>query len=141
MDARIRPTDAPFRDARYAPPQLDIEERGGGELILSNPTPFSGEFTTMTQALDRWAAEAPARTWLAERSGEGDRGGFKPRDGKPGGFKPRGEGGRPQGEGKPGRDFKSGKPGGKPGGFKPGPKTNRAPGKGAPPEGKGPRHG
>ncbi len=66
----------------------------------------------------------------AERSGEGDRGGFKPRDGKPGGFKPRGEGGRPQGEGKPGRDFKSGKPGGKPGGFKPGPKTNRAPGKG-----------
>ena len=77
----------------------------------------------------------------AERSGEGDRGGFKPRDGKPGGFKPRGEGGRPQGEGKPGRDFKSGKPGGKPGGFKPGPKTNRAPGKGARPEGKGPRRG
>ena len=71
MDARIRPTDAPFRDARYARPQLDIEERGGGELILSNPTPYSGDFTTMTQALDRWAAEAPARTWLAERSGEG----------------------------------------------------------------------
>ena len=77
----------------------------------------------------------------AERSGEGDRGGFKPRDGKPGGFKPRGEGGRPQGDGKPGRDFKSGKPGGKPGGFKPGPKTNHPPGKGARPEGKGPRRG
>ena len=68
MDAKIRLSDAPFRDARYAPPQLDIEERGGGELILSNPTPFSGEFTTMTQALDRWAREAPGRTWLAERA-------------------------------------------------------------------------
>ena len=82
-----------------------------------------------------------------ERSGEGDRGGFKPRDGKPGGFKPRGDGGRPQGEGKPGRDFKSSrKPGGKPGFAKPGfsksgPKPNRAPGKGARPEGKGPRRG
>ncbi len=82
-----------------------------------------------------------------ERSGEGDRGGFKPRDGKPGGFKPRGDGGRPQGEGKPGRDFKSsGKPDGKPGFAKPGfsksgPKPNRAPGKGARPEGKGPRRG
>lgn len=71
MDARIRPLDAPFRDPRYAPAQLEIEERGGGELILSNPTAYSGAFTTMTQALDRWALEAPGRTWLAERSGEG----------------------------------------------------------------------
>lgn len=71
MDARIRPTDAPFRDARYAPRRLEIEDRGGGELILTNPTPHATAFVTMTQALDRWAAEAPARTWLAERSGEG----------------------------------------------------------------------
>ena len=96
-----------------------------------------------------------------ERSGEGDRGGFKPRDGKPGGFKPggfkpggfkpRGEGDRSQGDGKPGRDFKSGKPGGKPGFAKPGfgkpgfsksgPKTNHAPNKGARPERKGPGRG
>ena len=74
--------------------------------------------------------------------GEGDRGGFKPRDGKPGGFKPRGEGGRPQGEDRPKRDFKAGKPGfDKPGFGKSGPRTNRAPGKGARPEGKGPRRG
>ncbi|WP_312160089.1 feruloyl-CoA synthase [Phenylobacterium sp.] len=71
MDARIRPTDAPFRDARYAPARLEIEERGGGELILTNPTAYSRDFTTMTQALERWAREAPTRTWLAERSGEG----------------------------------------------------------------------
>ena len=75
------------------------------------------------------------------RSAEGDRGGFAPRDGTPGGFKPRAGGGKPFGEGKPGRDVRGGKPGGKPAGFKPGPKTNRTPGKGARPEGKGPRRG
>jgi 23S rRNA pseudouridine2605 synthase len=75
------------------------------------------------------------------RSAEGDRGGFAPRDGKPGGFKPRAGGGKPFGEGKPGRDVRGGKPGGKPAGFKPGSKTNRTPGKGARPEGKGPRRG
>jgi feruloyl-CoA synthase len=71
MDARIRSTDAPFRDARYAPRRLEIEDRGGGELILTNPTPHATNFTTMTQALERWAVEAPSRVWLAERSGEG----------------------------------------------------------------------
>lgn len=71
MDARIRSTDAPFRDARYAPRRLEIEDRGGGELVLTNPTPHATNFTTMTQALERWAIEAPGRAWLAERSGEG----------------------------------------------------------------------
>ena len=71
MDAKIRLSDAPFRDARYAPRQLRVEERPGGERVMTNPTAFSTNFTIVTQALDRWAAEAPARTWLAERSGEG----------------------------------------------------------------------
>ena len=71
MDAKIRLSDAPFRDARYAQRRLEIEERPGGERVLTNPTPYSTAFTTVTQALDRWAAEAPNRTWLAERSGEG----------------------------------------------------------------------
>lgn len=71
MDAKIRLSNAPFRDARYAPRQLQVEERPGGERVLTNPTAFSTDFTIVTQALDRWAAEAPARTWLAERSGEG----------------------------------------------------------------------
>ncbi|MDP3853040.1 feruloyl-CoA synthase [Phenylobacterium sp.] len=71
MDAALDLSTAPFRDARYAPRALAVEARPNGELILTNPTPFSTAFTTMTQALDRWAAEAPSRTWLAERSGEG----------------------------------------------------------------------
>lgn len=71
MDARIRRIDAPFRDPRYAPRRLEVEDRGGGELVLTNPTPHATNFTTMTQALARWAGEAPGRTWIAERSGPG----------------------------------------------------------------------
>lgn len=71
MDAELRPSTALFRDARYAPRRLDVEQRLGGEMVLTNPTPFSDRFQTMTAALDHWAAEAPDRVWLAERSGEG----------------------------------------------------------------------
>lgn len=71
MDAKIRPETAPFRDARYAPRALEVERRANGEIVLSNPTAFSTDFQTMTAGLDYWAAIAPARIWLAERSGEG----------------------------------------------------------------------
>lgn len=71
MDAELAPTTAPFRDARYAPRRLDVERRPGGEMVLTNPTPYSTAFQTVTAALDYWAEAAPARVWLAERSGEG----------------------------------------------------------------------
>lgn len=71
MDAKIRLADAPFRDARYAPRRLDVERRADGEIVLHNPTPYATDFQTMTQPIERWAAEAPTRTWLAERSGDG----------------------------------------------------------------------
>ncbi|MDP3593429.1 MAG: hypothetical protein Q8R94_16310, partial [Phenylobacterium sp.] len=48
MDAKIRLSDAPFRDARYAPRQLQVEERPGGERVLTNPTAFSTNFTIVT---------------------------------------------------------------------------------------------
>lgn len=71
MDAQRRLANARFRDPRYAPRRLEVEDRGGGELILANPTPHARDYTTMTQALARWAGEAPERTWIAERSGPG----------------------------------------------------------------------
>ena len=69
MDAEISIANAPFRDPRYAPRRLEVEQRPGGEIILSNPTPFSREFQTTTAALAHWAQVAPDRIWLAERSG------------------------------------------------------------------------
>ena len=64
-------TPAPFRDARYAPRRLDVERRGDGTIVLTNPTPWSDGFLTTTAALDHWAAQAPDRVWLAERDGDG----------------------------------------------------------------------
>jgi feruloyl-CoA synthase len=61
----------PYRDPRYAPRRLQVERRGDGGWVLSNPTPFETSFDTTLKPLERWAAEAPDRIWLAERSGEG----------------------------------------------------------------------
>src|SRR3990167_7559251 len=71
MDAEISIANAPFRDPRYVPRRLEVERRPGGEVILTNPTPFSREFQTTTAALAHWAEAAPNRIWLAERSGDG----------------------------------------------------------------------
>jgi len=71
MDAELRTATAPFRDPRYAPRRLEIVERPGGEIILSNPTPFSTEHLTTIVSLAHWAEAAPDRIWLAERSGDG----------------------------------------------------------------------
>ena len=71
MDAELRTSTAPFRDPRYAPRRLDVDERPGGEWVLSNPTPFSTDHLTTTVSLAHWAGAAPDRIWLAERSGDG----------------------------------------------------------------------
>lgn len=71
MDAELHLATAPFRDPRYAPRRLEVERRGGGELVLTNPTPYSTRFQTMTAALAHWAEAAADRLWLAERSGDG----------------------------------------------------------------------
>lgn len=71
MDAELHLATTPFRDPRYAPRRLEVERRAGGELVLTNPTPYSTQFQTMTAALAYWAEAAPDRLWLAERSGDG----------------------------------------------------------------------
>src|SRR5262245_36022285 len=71
MNLQLRTPAAPFRDAGYAPRRLEVEPREGGELVLTNPAPFSEKFQIVTEPLDHWAAAAPGRAWLAERSGEG----------------------------------------------------------------------
>ncbi|WP_299017575.1 feruloyl-CoA synthase [uncultured Caulobacter sp.] len=60
------PHTAPFRDARYAPRALEVEQAGDA-LILRNPNPYSDAVRTTTEPLARWAKEAPDRVWLAER--------------------------------------------------------------------------
>jgi feruloyl-CoA synthase len=64
-------TGARMRDPRYVERRLEVERRGDGTVILTNPTPFDRSRTTTNASLDHWALAAPTRTWLAERSGEG----------------------------------------------------------------------
>ena len=65
------PRSPRFRDPRYAPAELEVERRADGSILLTNPRPYDTGFTTMTAALQHWAAAAPDRTWLAERTGNG----------------------------------------------------------------------
>jgi feruloyl-CoA synthase len=62
---------ARMRDPRYVERRLEVERRGDGTVILTNPTPFDRSRVTTNASLDHWALIAPMRTWLAERSGEG----------------------------------------------------------------------
>ena len=62
---------APWRDPRYAPDRVTFEARADGGGVLANPEPLGRVFATGTAPLDHWAAQAPERVWLAERSGEG----------------------------------------------------------------------
>ena len=71
MDGELATQTTRFRDPRYAPRRLEVEHRADGEMVLTNPTPYSTQFPTMTAALAYWAMKAPGRVWLAERSGEG----------------------------------------------------------------------
>ena len=71
MNAELPLATAPFRDPRYAPRRLIVEDRGRGEVVLTNPAAFSTEFDTTTASLAHWARAAPDRIWLAERSGAG----------------------------------------------------------------------
>ncbi|MFD3266449.1 feruloyl-CoA synthase [Phenylobacterium ferrooxidans] len=71
MDAELNIATAPFRDARFAPRRVEIEHRENGEIIVTNPTPYSTVFSTTTEALAHWAAKTPSAIWLAERSGDG----------------------------------------------------------------------
>jgi len=48
-----------------------IEVSSGGETILRNPEPLGPYPTRFTERLEKWAAEAPDRVFLAERDGSG----------------------------------------------------------------------
>jgi feruloyl-CoA synthase len=62
---------ARIRDPRFVERRLTVERRDDGTVVLTNPTPFDRTRRTTNASLDHWAHAAPARTWLAERSGEG----------------------------------------------------------------------
>src|SRR5262247_2069650 len=57
--------------ARLAPAKLDVERRADGATLLRSPQKLDAHARATGEWLERWAREAPDRTFLAERQGDG----------------------------------------------------------------------
>jgi feruloyl-CoA synthase len=60
--------DSPLR---FGPAAVDVDRRPDGSLVLRSPRVLGAHDRAVGDWLVRWAREAPDRTFLAERSGEG----------------------------------------------------------------------
>lgn len=58
-------------DLDFAPPLVEARERPDGALLLASPVPLGACARHVGEWLTRWAAEAPERTFLAEREAGG----------------------------------------------------------------------
>jgi feruloyl-CoA synthase len=58
------------RPVRLGERAVDIEHRADGVRVVRNRAPLGDYAVRITDHLDRWAAEAPDRTFLAERAGD-----------------------------------------------------------------------
>jgi len=56
---------------RLAAARIDAERRADGAFLLRSPQKLDGHARAVGEWLVRWAREAPERTFLAERRGEG----------------------------------------------------------------------
>ena len=55
---------------RMAPPRVEVEKRADGTLLLRSPVALRPYARCVGEWLERWAREAPERTFLAERAGD-----------------------------------------------------------------------
>jgi feruloyl-CoA synthase len=65
------PSRAPLRQAKLAPPEVEVTRRGDGSLLLRSPHPLPPHPRKLTERLLYWAAAAPDRTLMAQRDGAG----------------------------------------------------------------------
>jgi len=62
-------TKPPFASLRFAPAEVDVEQRADGIRVLRSPQPLKPYARCLGEHLERWAQEAPDRCFLAERAG------------------------------------------------------------------------
>jgi feruloyl-CoA synthase len=58
-----------FRKIEWLKRDIAVERRGDGVIILKSRIPLNPYATHIPASLARWAAQAPERIWLAQRSG------------------------------------------------------------------------
>src|SRR5262249_33134144 len=66
---RAEAAAAPMRTVRLGPRDVVAERRGDGAILLRSPHALAPYPVKLTERLEHWAVAAPARTFLAQRSG------------------------------------------------------------------------
>jgi feruloyl-CoA synthase len=61
----------PLRPVRLGPPDVVVERRGDGAILMRSPHPLSPYPQNLTQRLVHWAKAAPGRVFLAQRDAAG----------------------------------------------------------------------
>ncbi|MFC3229842.1 AMP-binding protein [Marinibaculum pumilum] len=59
---------APFRHVDFLPPKAELERRADGSAVLRSAHPLGGYDDHVLQFLERWAAQAPDRPFLCQRT-------------------------------------------------------------------------
>ncbi|MCC6778436.1 MAG: feruloyl-CoA synthase [Hyphomicrobiales bacterium] len=63
---------APFRSVRLGPRDVVMDRRSDSTILLRSPHPLGPYPIRLTERLEHWAAVAPGRTFLAQRTTAGD---------------------------------------------------------------------
>ncbi|MGJ5176885.1 AMP-binding protein [Bradyrhizobium oligotrophicum] len=59
-----------FRKVNWLARDIDVDRRADGVIVIKSRIPLQAYEPHLAAPLARWAKEAPARTWLAQRSGQ-----------------------------------------------------------------------
>src|SRR5258705_3245131 len=62
---------APLRPVRLGPSDVELERKADGTLYLRSPHPLERYPDKLTERLEHWAAAAPDRVFLAQRTRDG----------------------------------------------------------------------
>jgi feruloyl-CoA synthase len=68
----MRAAEVPLRPVRLGPADVLIERRPDGTILLRSPHPLEAYPDKLTQRLEHWAAAAPDRVFVAQRTASGD---------------------------------------------------------------------
>jgi len=70
-ETRSVPTKPPLRPVRLGSPDVVVERRSDGAIMLRSPRPLSPYPKNLTARLEHWAQAAPERVFLAQRNAAG----------------------------------------------------------------------
>src|ERR1051325_3678999 len=62
---------APLRPVRLGPPDVVLDRKSDGTIILRSPHPLGAHPKKLTERLEHWAKAAPDRVYLAQRAADG----------------------------------------------------------------------